>query len=113
MTQPIHSKPAPLSDQDRQHCLRQLLEVGAGLAARLEEIMSNKEVTLADLAFPEDIKAIRKEDRLRQFLEKVDVAIKRLDEGTFGRCLKCGGAVSNSRLLITPWVERCTPCEEH
>ncbi|GGM95606.1 RNA polymerase-binding transcription factor DksA [Thermopolyspora flexuosa] len=38
-------------------------------------------------------------------------ALKRLDEGTYGRCVDCGGLVPEGRLEARPEAERCVPCQ--
>lgn len=37
-------------------------------------------------------------------------ALVRLDEGGFGVCEECGGAVGTERLLALPWTRRCVTC---
>lgn len=43
-------------------------------------------------------------------LTELDGALQRLDEGTWGRCERCGGAVGRDRLRALPETRLCLPC---
>jgi DnaK suppressor protein len=45
-------------------------------------------------------------------LNKVDAALRRLDEGTYGDCFECGEEISEARLRALPFAVRCKDCEE-
>ncbi len=45
-------------------------------------------------------------------LEKIDDAIKRLNQGTYGDCFRCGDGISAARLSALPFAVRCKECEE-
>lgn len=45
-------------------------------------------------------------------LSKVDVAIRRLDQGTYGHCFECEAEISEVRLRALPFAGRCKDCEE-
>jgi DnaK suppressor protein len=45
-------------------------------------------------------------------LTKINDALGRLDEGTYGYCSDCGGEVSEKRLRALPFAVRCKDCEE-
>jgi DnaK suppressor protein len=45
-------------------------------------------------------------------LNKVDAALRRLDEGTYGDCFECGDEISEARLRALPFAVRCKDCEE-
>lgn len=47
--------------------------------------------------------------RLR--LERVESALARLQDGTFGLCAHCGRPVSRERLLAMPTAELCVRCQ--
>ena len=46
----------------------------------------------------------------QETLVQVAEAIGRLDAGTFGRCLECGGAVARPRLQALPYTRTCIEC---
>ena len=50
-------------------------------------------------------------DRAIQQLAQVDAALARLDEGTFGRCTRCGRDIAPDRLDALPWAAHCIDCQ--
>ena len=45
-------------------------------------------------------------------LNKLEAAIRRLEEGTYGDCFECGDEISEARLRALPFAVRCKDCEE-
>ena len=45
-------------------------------------------------------------------LHKIDEALRRLEEGTYGYCFECGEEISEKRLRALPFAVRCKDCEE-
>ena len=45
-------------------------------------------------------------------LTKINEALGRLEEGTYGYCSDCGGEISERRLRALPFAVRCKECEE-
>jgi len=45
-------------------------------------------------------------------LTKINDALGRLEEGTYGYCSDCGGEISGQRLRALPFAVRCKECEE-
>lgn len=45
-------------------------------------------------------------------LNKIDAALRRLEEGTYGNCFECGEEISEARLRALPFAVRCKDCEE-
>ena len=45
-------------------------------------------------------------------LNKVNEALRRLDEGTYGNCFECGDEIAHARLRALPFAVRCKDCEE-
>ena len=48
----------------------------------------------------------------RNLLEKIDLALQRVEEGTYGTCEACGGEIPVARLTAKPSVSLCVPCQE-
>jgi len=48
----------------------------------------------------------------RALLASVDVALKRINEGTFGLCLNCEQEINAKRLEAIPWVRYCITFQE-
>ena len=45
-------------------------------------------------------------------LNKIEAALRRLEEGTYGGCFECGEEISEARLRALPFAVRCKDCEE-
>jgi len=45
-------------------------------------------------------------------LNKVDAALRRLEEETYGNCFECGDEITEARLRALPFAVRCKDCEE-
>lgn len=56
--------------------------------------------------------AIRNLDRESKLLKDVQAALKRIDEDTFGTCLRCEEPIPEKRLKALPWAAYCVSCQE-
>lgn len=45
-------------------------------------------------------------------LRKIETALERLRDGTFGYCETCEEPIPRRRLLAIPWADHCVPCQE-
>ena len=45
-------------------------------------------------------------------LNKINEALRRLDEGTYGNCFECGDEIAEARLRALPFAVRCKDCEQ-
>lgn len=48
----------------------------------------------------------------RQNIEQISGALRRIEEGAYGRCEKCGNAIPVERLQVLPHARFCVPCQE-
>jgi DnaK suppressor protein len=55
--------------------------------------------------------AIRNVDRDSTLLRSVTAALRRIHDGSFGKCLECEVAISPKRLQAVPWAPRCIKCQ--
>ena len=51
------------------------------------------------------------EDNAEHLLGRIDAALGRIDEGTYGRCERCGEAIGEERLEALPYATRCIECK--
>ena len=51
-------------------------------------------------------------DNDRNTLLRIDQALARIDDGTYGSCLNCGIAMAEKRLAAVPWAPHCIACQE-
>ncbi len=60
---------------------------------------------------------LRVKDRERKLISKVDEALERLSDGSYGVCELCGESISTKRLEVRPVTTCCIECkteeEEH
>ena len=47
-----------------------------------------------------------------RFLYHIDQALRRIDDGTYGKCHSCGKDISKSRLEAVPHARFCIKCKE-
>lgn len=45
-------------------------------------------------------------------LRLIEIAIGRIDDGSYGQCLECGAEISEQRLRALPFAARCRDCED-
>ena len=58
----------------------------------------------------EDLRAQGASEAAQLELRDVEEALLRIDAGSWGRCLKCGGAIGRDRLRAVPDARFCLPC---
>jgi DnaK suppressor protein len=44
-------------------------------------------------------------------LRLIEMALKRIADGSFGKCLGCGEEIQDQRLQALPWTEFCLRCQ--
>ncbi|MHB1016917.1 MAG: TraR/DksA family transcriptional regulator [Coriobacteriia bacterium] len=53
------------------------------------------------------------EERARESLARIDRALARIADGTYGVCVRCGKQIAAERLEAMPEAELCISCQEH
>lgn len=99
-------------DDEKAKLIHQLEELGANADGDLRKDLDLGE-GFADAAA---ITAERSEilgliERMVEELRSVEVALGRLDEGTYGTCQACGGEISPERLEFRPNAVLCIECK--
>ena len=49
-------------------------------------------------------------DAVDELLDEVELALARLDDGTYGRCETCGSPIDDTELTAHPLARACRPC---
>lgn len=49
-------------------------------------------------------------EQAREHLAAIDAALRRLDEGSYGRCERCGEPIAPERLAARPTATMCLAC---
>lgn len=52
------------------------------------------------------------EQNIDRMLRQVNRALKRIEEGTYGVCERCGGPIEKERLEAAPYVTTCVACQQ-
>lgn len=60
----------------------------------------------------ESTRDLRIRDRERKLIEKIDQALARILDGTFGECDECGELIGIGRLRARPVTTLCIACKE-
>jgi DnaK suppressor protein len=77
----------------------------AGIATGLDEGDQAQASERQDMSF-----ATR--ERLAVRVERLAAALERIERGTYGRCVECGGLVEPERLAVMPEADTCLACQE-
>jgi len=75
----------------------------------VETVLDDGDLSVVDLA--EDIN-LKQLSTHRETLLKIDSALRKLSEGTYGVCDECGDEISEERLKIMPFAIFCRDCQE-
>ena len=51
------------------------------------------------------------EDNAEQIVHEIDVALGRIEDGTYGTCGRCGQAIPEERLDAVPYATLCVSCK--
>ncbi len=51
-------------------------------------------------------------DADRKQLLMINEALNRIEEGSYGFCLRCGRKIATKRLDVIPWAKYCIECQE-
>jgi DnaK suppressor protein len=46
----------------------------------------------------------------KEALDQIEAAIERIEDGSYGRCEKCGGKIPKPRLEAIPYAAQCVRC---
>lgn len=55
--------------------------------------------------------AVTLEDNAESVLAAIDGALARIEQGTYGTCVRCGKPVAEERLDALPYAELCIDCK--
>jgi DnaK suppressor protein len=48
----------------------------------------------------------------RRSVEQISAALRRIADGTYGRCGQCGSGIPVERLEVLPHAQFCVPCQQ-
>lgn len=98
--------------QDRETLLHQLAELGADERGEFTGDMTYSDAFAdAGASTAERTETMGIVDNLKNRLDKIDAAISRLDEGSFGVCTQCGKDIGPDRIEYRPTSSKCIDCK--
>lgn len=90
----------------------------AGLTASFDDVVAAAEVSNGDdehdiegttiASTRAQITALARAARAQ--LHEIDAALARVDDGSYGTCVVCGGPIGDARLDARPTADRCIAC---
>jgi len=88
-------------------------EAPGSLEDETEEVLGSADNHLGDAASGTLDREIdyTLEGHSEQVLVHIDAALARIDDGTFGTCMKCGKQIPEERLEARPWASLCIDCQ--
>ena len=89
--------------QEKLRSLRETLPVESGVVRDAEEQSVDDFVTEVDMALMQ---------MKSETLSKIDQAIARLEDGTYGLCQECDQEILAARLKALPFAALCRECQE-
>jgi DnaK suppressor protein len=87
--------------------LRLLREV---LPTESTQVKDAEEQSMEDFVLGMDFALMEMES---ETLKKIDEALRRLEEVTYGDCAECGQKIAEPRLQALPFANTCRECQEH
>ena len=88
--------------------MRGVREEGAW-GGKLNEVLDAVESSEADIQEELEFALIQMKS---ETLNKVNDALRRLEQGDYGYCFECGEEIGEKRLRALPFAVRCKACEE-
>jgi DnaK suppressor protein len=98
-------------EQQRELLRRELADLGAD--PDLDEVSIDADAGFADRSHSteERGRVMATTRSLRANLRDVERALVKLEEGSDGRCDRCGGPIGAERLEAIPWAVLCIDCK--
>jgi DnaK suppressor protein len=76
---------------------------------KLNEVLDTVESAEADIQEEIEFSLVQMKS---ETLNKINDALVRLEQGTYGNCFECGEEIAEKRLRALPFAVRCKECEE-
>jgi DnaK suppressor protein len=100
---------------ERERVCAELDEIQEDLGTSLEDATDEDGIDshLADSATETLDREVEQglEDNAEHLLAAIDAALKRVEEGTYGICERCGKPIDDARLEALPYATKCIECK--
>ncbi len=82
-------------------------QVGMDIGGGYDEDLAD----VASVTFERE-KSVALESSVQQTLSQVEEALQRIEDGSYGRCQRCGNPIDYARLKVLPYATLCIRCKE-
>ncbi|MEW5724820.1 MAG: RNA polymerase-binding protein DksA [Thermodesulfobacteriota bacterium] len=108
-----------MNQKQLQHFKKMLMEKRAELLGHADATVSDMTDAKENFPDPTDRASVesdrnfilRLRDRERKLMGKINAALERIEDGTFGICEECGGEIGIKRLEARPVTTQCIECK--
>jgi RNA polymerase-binding protein DksA len=95
--------------EQRKTLLASLADQSEDMRSLVKTVESGDEADVAaDVIDRTLLTALGEQDANR--LQQIDNALDRINQGTYGRCVKCGKEIPQERLEVLPYALMCVTC---
>lgn len=98
-----------LFEEQKKTILSSRALIDQGLVVNPDDLADEADLTSSEL---EASMRMRLRNRETLYLKKIDDALKRIADGTFGSCESCEEEIEVRRLEARPTTTLCLPCKE-
>jgi DnaK suppressor protein len=111
----------PTMSRGRAEVLRRMLEerrveiqeklraIRSEMPSYQDEVRDSEEQSVTDFAQEMDFALM---EMKAQTLIRIDEALQRVDQGSYGTCDECGADIAEARLAAVPFALLCRECQE-
>ncbi len=93
----------------RRDVLEKLRSLRDSIPENTKDVRDAEEQSVDDFVQEVDLALMQMKS---ETLKKIDQALRRLDEGGYGRCQECDGEIAPARLRALPFAALCRDCQE-
>ena len=96
-------------DERRRDIQEKLRSIRDTLPAEAANVRDTEEQSLDDFVQEVDFALMQMKS---ETLRRIDDALRRLEDGSYGHCIECLGEIAAPRLRALPFAELCRDCQE-
>lgn len=105
----LESARAALAEQRRAILQRNREKIGELIDDVPDRVGDNIDVSTAEQTDATDLLL---QKRLKDILHQIEVALRKIDNGTYGECEECGEEIGRKRMQAYPRARYCITCKE-
>lgn len=95
---------------DRDKLIARLNELGVDVEGAAKDFADDEGFADSGSVTAEKGELMTLAESLRESLDEVEAALERIEDGTYGKCIRCGENIPDVRLDILPAAPYCLDC---